>query len=125
KEICDRLEKKGFASTNVVLGVGSYSYQYRTRDSLGFAMKATYAKVKGEERMLFKDPKTDDGTKRSQRGLVIVKKDNEVITCVDGLLRKEYNEMLGEDLLEDVFVDGEIIRNESLSEIREQIKNTL
>jgi len=35
-EIYERLELKGFASTNIVLGVGSFTYQYNTRDTLGF-----------------------------------------------------------------------------------------
>ena len=65
KEICEKLYKKGFATTNVVFGIGSYSYQYATRDSFGFAVKATYAVVNSEERMLFKDPKTDSGIKKS------------------------------------------------------------
>jgi len=45
EEICKRLEAKGFASTNIVLGVGSFTYQYNTRDTFGFAMKATYVEV--------------------------------------------------------------------------------
>lgn len=36
QEICERLASKGFASTNIVLGVGSFTYQYNTRDSFGF-----------------------------------------------------------------------------------------
>lgn len=56
-EICRQLEAKGFASTNVVFGIGSYTYQYNTRDTFGYAMKATYAIVNGEERLIFKDPK--------------------------------------------------------------------
>jgi nicotinamide phosphoribosyltransferase len=48
EEICKRLEDKGFASTNVVLGIGSFTYQYNTRDTFGFAMKATYVEVNGE-----------------------------------------------------------------------------
>lgn len=36
-EILKRLEERGFAATNLVLGVGSYTYQYKSRDSLGFA----------------------------------------------------------------------------------------
>jgi len=42
KQICQNLMDKGFASFNVVLGIGSYTYQYVTRDTMGFAMKATY-----------------------------------------------------------------------------------
>lgn len=70
-EILDRLEKKGFASGNVVLGIGSFTYQYVTRDTLGTAIKATLAVVNGEERELFKDPKTDPG-KKSARGWLMV-----------------------------------------------------
>ena len=71
-EICKRLEAKGFASTNVVLGIGSFTYQYNTRDTFGFAMKATYVEVNGEGREIFKDPITDDGTKKSATGLLRV-----------------------------------------------------
>lgn len=117
--ICRLLKEKGFASTNIVFGVGSYTYQYNTRDTFGFAMKATYAVVNGEEKLIFKDPKTDDGTKRSQRGLVHVYKDDDgEIKFLDGLNRVQYDELIHKDLMEDVFVDGKLTRDESLSEIR-------
>lgn len=35
-QIYKRLASKGFASTNIVLGVGSFTYQMNTRDTLGF-----------------------------------------------------------------------------------------
>ena len=47
EQICLRLEEKGFASTNVVFGVGSYSLGYATRDNQGGAVKATYVVVNG------------------------------------------------------------------------------
>ena len=47
-QILQRLEAKGFASANVVFGIGSYTYQYNTRDTFGFAMKATWAMIDGE-----------------------------------------------------------------------------
>ncbi|MCS5737113.1 hypothetical protein N1032_25625, partial [Herbiconiux sp. CPCC 203386] len=40
-KIFSLLKQKGFAASNVVLGIGSYTYQYVTRDTFGFAMKAT------------------------------------------------------------------------------------
>jgi nicotinamide phosphoribosyltransferase len=46
-QICARLATKGFASTNVVFGVGSYTYQYVTRDTHSIAMKATWASING------------------------------------------------------------------------------
>lgn len=68
--IFQRLREKGFASSNVVLGIGSFTYQLISRDSLGWAMKATWGVVNGESRELFKDPATDDGTKKSAKGLM-------------------------------------------------------
>lgn len=121
-EILSRLEQFGFASENVVFGIGSYSLGYYTRDTFGFAMKATYAIIDGKERMLFKDPKTDDGTKRSQRGRVAVVKFNGELTVVDGLNHHSYEyNFAGIDQLEDVFVDGKLVRDESLAEIRERL----
>lgn len=70
EEIFARLAAKDFASSNVVLGIGSYTYQYVTRDTFGFAMKATYGEVNGVGREIFKDPATDDGTKKSAKGLL-------------------------------------------------------
>lgn len=72
EEICERLKQKGFSSTNIVFGIGSYTYQYVTRDTLGWAMKATYAEINGKGVNLTKDPKTDDGTKKSHSGILKV-----------------------------------------------------
>ena len=77
RDICERLKEKGFASTNVVFGIGSFSYQYNTRDTLGWAVKATYAEINGEGRAITKDPITDNGTKKSHSGLLRVVKDEE------------------------------------------------
>lgn len=71
------LKEKGFASTNIVFGVGSYTYQYITRDSFGFAMKATSGVVEGRRSDIFKDPKTDSGVKKSAKGLIRVEKEDD------------------------------------------------
>lgn len=71
-DILARMEAEGWASANLVFGVGSYTYQYLTRDCLGFAMKATWGMRGNKEVFLFKDPKTDNGTKKSARGRVAV-----------------------------------------------------
>ncbi len=129
KAICDRLKAKGFASTNVVLGIGSYTYQYNTRDTFGFAMKATYGEITSnkmdargfvETREIFKDPITDDGTKRSKKGLLGVFEDANytgVIFCQDQLTKEQ--EQRG--LLETVFKDGKLVKTTTLAEIRERL----
>lgn len=121
KEICEKLYKKGFATTNVVFGIGSYSYQYATRDTFGFAVKATYAIVNNEERMLFKDPKTDSGIKKSQKGLVVVNKDNNgKFYFKDNFVDNEKYKSKT-NLLETVFVNGKLIKETSLNEIRTKL----
>ncbi|MCL5245626.1 nicotinate phosphoribosyltransferase [Cellulophaga sp. 20_2_10] len=117
-DICERLKQKGFASTNVVLGIGSFTYQYNTRDTFGFAMKATYGEVNGEGREIFKDPITDDGTKKSAKGLLKVEKKNGVFTLTDSVSWDE--EKTGE--LKVVFKDGKLLVDDSLQNIRNRVR---
>lgn len=119
-EICSRLKEKGFASTNVVFGIGSFSYQYVTRDTLGFAMKATASIKNGIPSALFKDPKTDS-KKRSHRGRVYVKEENGVISWEDGFLNDA--DIPEDTLLTPTFLNGKIVKEFSLDEIREQLFN--
>ncbi len=118
KLICEGLKSKGFASTNVVLGVGSFTYQYNTRDTFGFAMKATYGEVNGEGRDIYKDPVTDDGTKKSARGLIKIILENGVYKMIDQVSWKEEKE--GE--LKEIFRDGVLLIDHKLSDIRNRTK---
>ena len=119
--ICERLKMKGFASTNVVLGIGSFTYQYNTRDTFGFAMKATYGEVAGEGREIYKDPVTDDGTKKSAKGLIKIVKENCTYQLIDQVSWDE--EQTGE--LKEVFRDGKLLKDWSLAEIRQNLKGEL
>ncbi len=118
ENMCKRLKDKGFASTNVVLGIGSFTYQYNTRDTFGFAMKATYGEVNHEGREIFKDPITDDGTKKSAKGLIKIVMENGKYKMIDQVGWEE--EKQGE--MKEVFRDGKILKDWSLKEIRETIK---
>ena len=132
-EICKRLEAKGFASTNVVLGIGSFTYQYNTRDTFGFAMKATYVEkatewlesdppipISFEGFEIFKDPITDDGIKKSAKGLL------KVVQGENGLELKDqisWEELRQEDnLLKIVYENGKFTNKVSLTEIRNKLK---
>jgi len=117
-QIAERLKEKGFASTNVVLGIGSFTYQYNTRDTFGFAMKATYGEVDGEGRAIFKDPITDDGTKKSAKGLMKIDLVDGVYHLTDNVSWEE--EKQGE--LKEVFRDGKLLLDQSLSDVRGRVK---
>ncbi len=122
-EICRRLEAKGFASTNVVLGIGSFTYQFNTRDTFGFAMKATYCEINGEGREIFKDPITDDGTKKSATGLLCVTRDeyNGDYVLMD---RVDWETSRGGEL-KTIYRDGKFENTTTLSEIRENLKKNI
>lgn len=122
KEIYKRLEERGFAATNLVLGVGSYTYQYKSRDSLGFAMKATWCQVNGEGREIFKDPKTDSGTKKSLKGLISVELMSDgTYKAIDQVTPQQ--EQLGN--LETVFEDGKLLKDWSLRDIRKSVDESI
>lgn len=118
--ILEGLKQKGFASYNVVLGIGSYTYEYVTRDTFGFAMKATYGEVNGVGRDIYKDPKTDDGTKKSAKGLMQIYRDPETgkLALKDQCSWEE--EAGGE--LKTVFKDGKLTIDQTLAEIRNTIQ---
>lgn len=121
EQICKELEEKGFAASNCVFGIGSYTYQYNTRDTFGFALKATHAVINGEEKFIFKAPKTDkDNFKKSQKGMCYVYRDDQDILYKDELTIEEQAEYKN-NLLETVFRDGRLIKEYSLSEIRDRL----
>jgi nicotinamide phosphoribosyltransferase len=119
KTICQRLKDKGFASTNVVFGIGSYTYQHNTRDTFGFALKSTYVQINGKGIDIFKDPVTDDGVKKSAVGLVKVVKEEDGFKLIDGVSSEE--EETGE--LKTVFLNGVIVRKSRYSEVIKNLKN--
>lgn len=119
KDIFTRLEEKGFASSNIVYGVGSFTTQYTTRDSLGFAVKATGAIIDGEEIMVTKEPKTDL-KKKSAKGFVKVIKDADGnFKLVDNLSMEESSAPDNE--LRVIFRDGKMLVDETLETIRERV----
>ena len=117
-DILRRLKAKGFASDNIVFGIGSYTYQYLTRDTLGFAMKATYGQVNGVGIEIVKDPVTDNGkTKKSAKGYLRVEKEGNDFVLYDQQTAEQ--EEQGE--LQVVFEDGIAYNITTLDEIRARL----
>ncbi len=126
-EICEKLEQKGFATENMTFGIGSYAYQYNTRDTLGFALKATHSIIDGEEIQIYKNPKTDKAKlKKSQKGLCLVYEENNKIDFIDNLYQRDYDKLskTKKDLLETVFYNGKLVKEFTLNDIRENLEKT-
>ena len=123
-QICERLKAKGFASTNIVFGWGSWSMGMCSRDSQGCAVKATYIEKQSENDIegieIFKEPKTDHG-KNSAKGLLRVIKD-----CEEGEYKLEqqctWDDVESEDnQLKIIFKNGQFIKRVNLQDIRNNL----
>ena len=113
------MHQHGFASSNIVFGVGSYTYQYVTRDTFGFAMKATSAVIDGVRHAIFKDPVTGSGSKKSAKGLLNVDLDVETGRFILNSDVSEEDEEGG--YLKPVFEDGNLLNMTDLAEIRHNL----
>lgn len=120
REVCERLEARGYASGNFVAGVGSYSYSYISRDTFGSAVKATWTEVDGIGYDLQKDPVTDDGLKRSAKGrLAVLKDENGELHLVE----QATPEIEAQSELKTVWKDGEFVRYQTFQEVRDVLAN--
>lgn len=120
RDIWARLESMGFASENIVFGVGSFSYQYVTRDTFASAIKVTWAMIKGTAYNLLKDPVTDNGTKKSATGrLAVLRNEEGELYRVE----KATPEQEAMSLLEPVWANGQFIRRQSLADVRAVLGN--
>lgn len=114
----ERLAAKGYAATNITLGVGSYTYQMNSRDTFGFAAKGAWFKTSNDEGdkeyNIYKDPITDDGNKKSLEGRLRV---NEDLTVKECCTEEEENG----GLLETILLDSVLYNETTLTEIRSKV----
>ena len=135
KQIYEILMEKGFACSNVALGVGSFSFQCVeedgilkpfTRDTFSSCIKATYCEIDDKPFPIFKNPK-DGGFKKSQKGCcVVTRAANDKLIYVDGRTLDEAQVSGGDcdaNLLQTVFKDGKMVKEQSLSDIRNVLHN--
>lgn len=161
-QIYERLAAKGFAATNIVLGIGSFTYQYNTRDTCGWAAKGAWFEVKPicecseteaiecskntsdgsgkcnhkQSYNIYKDPVTDDGTKKSLKGMCIVS--HEIVNWdtkeMGYVVYQECNPKHVDngkmpygpeediyDVLKVIYEDGKFYNQTTLEEIRERL----
>jgi nicotinamide phosphoribosyltransferase len=133
-QIYERLEAKRFAASNIVVGVGSYSMVMLTRDSGGYAAKGSWFEVEGKEindkglterytksYNIYKDPITDDGQKRSLKGLLSVVLDDSKGYDEPKVLQECTWEEESQGLLQTIYEDGKFYNQTTLTEIRARV----
>ena len=130
EEVYKILMENGFACSNVVLGVGSFSFQCIeedgilkpfTRDTFSSCIKATYCEINGNPVPIFKNPK-DGGFKKSQKGCCVVSKlPDGNLTFVDERTWADACDDKNHNMLQTVFKDGVLVEEFTLSEVRENL----
>lgn len=122
--IYSRLKDKKFAATNIVVGVGSYTYVMLTRDSAGYAAKGSWFETEDEEETtaynIYKDPITDNGTKKSLKGFQFVhtNTDGEIQVESEVSEKKAFSE---ENMLKVIYSNGKFFNQTTLIKIRERL----
>jgi nicotinamide phosphoribosyltransferase len=124
-EIFTRLKEKGFASSNVVLGIGSFTYQMNTRDTFGFACKATGSIIGDRTILVSKEPKTDPGKKSARGFLKVIRNDKGVLQLVEDLTLDQIDS--DDNELRMIFKNGKFTEaaNEDFTVIRQRLNSQL
>lgn len=115
-EILEGLKADGFSTENVAFGMGAELLQKVNRDTQRMAMKASAIRRDGAWVDVLKTPKTDAG-KASKPGVLSLVAGGAGLKTVR---RSALNG--GKDLLEPVFRNGRILREQTLDDIRERAK---
>jgi nicotinamide phosphoribosyltransferase len=121
KAILDGLIARGYSADNIVFGMGGELLQTMNRDTQRWAMKASAVKVTGDPdagpdgwREVFKQPATDLG-KKSKPGRLALIRDGHGVVRTDRATALKPGDT---NLLEDVWLDGRLLRQQTLADIR-------
>ncbi len=115
QRILKNMKDMGFASSNLVVGIGGLLLQQHNRDDQGFAIKATYGEIDGKAMEIMKDPITDPG-KKSHVGMLKLSRMGDTFTTFDQCSIREE----AQGMLEMVFQDGKLYNPSNFNEIRQR-----
>lgn len=118
----------GLSPFNVIFGIGSFTYEYVTRDTYNMAMKATAVRRSGKVLPIFKKPVTDNFAKASLCGIPAVYRGRVGQGDVAGKLYVETsNDPTDLDRCEfrKVYENGELLGDESFGTIRKRVQTDL
>jgi nicotinamide phosphoribosyltransferase len=112
--ILQALKMRAISVENLAFGMGGGLLQKLDRDTLKWAMKASWGEIEGAACDIYKDPVTDPG-KRSKAGRYAV------VRSGDGYAAVRESALQGrENLLRPVYRDGRLLADESFARLRER-----
>ncbi len=109
-EILEAMVFDGWAAENIAFGSGGALLQKLDRDTQKFAFKCSAIRVNGEWNDVYKQPITDPG-KQSKRGRLRLIQNH-------GWNSFATSNGEGEDVLQDVFLNGDVVIEQNLADIR-------
>jgi len=114
QDVLTTMSRAGWSADNISFGMGGALLQQLNRDTQKFAFKCSNVTVAGEDRSVFKAPVTDEGKAQKRGRLALVRRDGhlETVHTAKGVGKAG-------NLLETVFLNGDIKRQFTLEEIRQ------
>ena len=110
----EHLKTNGWSADNIAFGSGGGLLQKMNRDTLKCAFKCSCVTINGKEVDVFKDPIDDPGKKSKKGRMTVNRVDGRIVTlCGDDKVEES-------DLLEIVFINGDLIKQYSFDEIRDR-----
>lgn len=124
--IYKRLTELGYAADNLAIGMGGGLLQKVNRDTLKFACKNSWMRINGQSQNVYKDPVTDKGKKSKKGRMTLVRdRDGNYATLTElsdeqatGHFDFSDWDMPIKEVLEDVYVNGKIVRTQTFQDIR-------
>jgi len=102
----------GYSADNIAFGQGGKLLQSIDRDTQKFAMKCSSIEVNGEQRDVYKSPITDMGKESKKGRVTLYRNDEGYFTDLEGRTDAE-------EVLKTVFRDGEIVKEYTFDEVRQ------
>ena len=121
-KIINAVMDAGFSAENITFGMGGGLLQQVNRDTMSWAMKASAISIDGVWKDIYKDPVTSH-SKRSKKGrLALIKESSGQLKTIkaDELDTHTNDDANTENLLRDVYVDGKLLVDDTLTMIRER-----
>jgi nicotinamide phosphoribosyltransferase len=113
QDVLTAATRAGWSADNIAFGMGGALLQQLNRDTQKFAFKCSHVTIAGEEHDVFKEPVTDRGKGQKRGRLALVRRDHNFKTVT-----AEAGKTVPGSLLQTVFLNGEVKREQTLEDIR-------
>ncbi|HET7873872.1 MAG TPA: nicotinate phosphoribosyltransferase [Terriglobales bacterium] len=113
QDVLTAATRAGWSADNIAFGMGGALLQQLNRDTQKFAFKCSEVTISGKEHEVYKEPVTDRSKGQKRGRLALVRRDHHFKTVT-----VEAGKSVPGGLLQTVFVNGEVKREQTLEDIR-------